>query len=485
MFFGSYNRGRQSAGGITNLYAADASLCPSGQRHQPKFSHYASLHQTVAAVAPTLLSAESALKNSRQVRIQSDDGQWVIGKEQRMFEYIVNESNYDVSLFEDGGKFKHVMFVENDANKKVLVEIHSVHSAKNQSFSLDPLSAIIVVDGKLEFDSFAIDPQFMSFKREFVQDSSAPLLLDWSTWAEPIGVDQSDAWTRTGPKPIEQTHLNVKASISSDYAWYETSFSIEDTEKKATLFVDSQRSNALIVCIDDQFVGATEDHSHLYEGNITMKINIGNLVRGNHKLSILSESFGYSNLIGRFGNSETGPKTKGITGDVLLLLQNRSKNFSLVDGRDWMSFPGLHGESLQKQYLSWQNAFSHLSAPGLLGQGYPTWYSTLFDSPTYDPIAKGLFLQITTGRGHIWLNGKDLGRYWNITRGQTDTYTYTQKYYFLPADYLRSDGKLNEIIMFDAFGSSHPKSTSLILSGIIASDYPNFEDQVSYPLACI
>lgn len=46
MFFGGYNRGRQAAGGISNQYATDAALCSSGQRHQPKFNHYQSLHKS-------------------------------------------------------------------------------------------------------------------------------------------------------------------------------------------------------------------------------------------------------------------------------------------------------------------------------------------------------------------------------------------------------------------------------------------------------
>ena len=69
MFFGAYNRGRQAAGGISNWYASDAALCPSGQRHEPKFSHYRSLHHVIASIAPVLLSSETALGKEKTVEV--------------------------------------------------------------------------------------------------------------------------------------------------------------------------------------------------------------------------------------------------------------------------------------------------------------------------------------------------------------------------------------------------------------------------------
>jgi len=61
MWWGSYNRGRTAAGGITNMYANDAILCPSGERRQPKYIHLQALHQMIIALAPFFLAAPSAL----------------------------------------------------------------------------------------------------------------------------------------------------------------------------------------------------------------------------------------------------------------------------------------------------------------------------------------------------------------------------------------------------------------------------------------
>jgi hypothetical protein len=60
----------------------------------------------------------------------------------------------------------------------------------------------------------------------------------------------------------------------------------------------------------------------------------------------------------------------------------------------------------------------------------------------------------------------------------------SQRYYFLPNDYLYKSGRLNELVFFDAFGGDLSEA-SLVLSWIEATDEPNFMDEVDYPLACI
>ncbi len=468
MFFGAYNRGRQAAGGITNWYASDAALCPSGQRHEPKFSHYQSMHRIIANVASTLVEADTALGKEKAVEVFTKDKRWVIGDKQRMFEYSVEKEKGQ-------SESQQVIFVENDEEYEVLIRIpfENETSAEYEQFTLPAWSSIVVVDMVLKFNSAIVDPKAMSYERKFDESS----LLGWSYWPELIGAKSSDSMTQSDHRPIEQTKLNIGSGVWSDYAWYETSIQIETAVTKANLFVESQRSNGLMVFIDNLFVGSTEDYSHLFEGNFTMSINIGELSSGEHKLSILSESLGYSNLVGRFGNSGNGPKFKGITGQVFLFHERTNQNISLVDGREWRSFPGLHGGKSLKQ-----NNLVLLASD----ESRPLWASALFPSPTFDPASESVFLQITTGRGHFWLNGKDMGRYWNITRGETSR--LSQEYYLLPIDYLRADSVLNEIVIFDTASTSMPeieKHVKLVVSSVVPSKHPNFKDEVSYPLACI
>eukprot|EP00536_Pseudo-nitzschia_multiseries_P012859 jgi/Psemu1/320345/estExt_fgenesh1_pm.C_5120011 len=482
MFWGAYNRGRQAAGGITNLYASDAALCSSGQRHEPKYSHYRSLHRAIASVASSLVSAETALGKGKAIEVLTKDNVWVIGSEQRRFDYVVDEQDNEFDVHVSVRVFNEVTFIENDANEEVIARIPiASDSEKYKQFTLAPTSAILVVNGVLTFDSAAINPQAMSHKREFAEPHTIPELVGWSFWPEPVGARKSDPATQIGEAPIEQTKLNVGERVWSDYAWYETFLTIETNDlEDAKLYVESQRSNALLVYVDDSFVGAAEDHSHRFEGNFTLAVNIGKLSSGQHKLSILSESLGYSNLIGRFGNSGTGAKLKGISGDVLLSPGGNAKNISLVDGREWRSFPGLHGEQMMRDKPSKSMSKERMN------KSRPTWASVLFQTPDFDAAFQSVFVRLVAGRGHLWLNGRDLGRYWNITQGETSK--YSQEYYFLPIDYLSTGDALNEIVIFDAMGGSTTElesSTKLLVSWVGTSEAPNFKDEVNYPLACI
>jgi beta-galactosidase len=466
MFWGGYNRGRSAAAGIMNAYASDACICPSGQRRQPKYDHFSALHESLALIAPILLSSDTALFKEETAKIKREDGEWVDGPDQIMFRY--HNTNADLGMTE-------VVFVENTASLSRIVKVPKRESEDAHIVEMQAYSAILLVDNRLIFDSSGIKPRFQSFRRLIVDNAAA--LLDLASWKEPLGASDSDPRTHISRGPLEQTALMLNSTILSDYAWYETDFFLDVDVNSLTLFVDTQKANAFLAFVDGKRVGWADDHEHA-EGSLTLNMTLGRLSRGSHTLSLLSESLGYSNLIGRWGAS-TKAKPKGLTGDVLLYSPNLGRNVSLVDGRSWRSRAGLHGESLmldngwKPEYLA-----EHLE----VGRYPCSWTSISFDTPRYDRMMQGLFVDISTGRGHLWLNGRDLGRYWNITRGGTDQ--LSQRYYFLPNDYLYKSGKLNKLVFFDAFGGDQSEA-SLVLSWIEATNQPNFQDEVDYPLACI
>ena len=176
MWFGGYNRGRSAAAGIANWYASDVCLCPSGQRRQPKFGHFEALHTALSDVARTLLYARSALDEPQMLEILDEQGGWKNGTEQRMYEYKVDDE-----------KFKHVIFVENDANCEVVVRLPFEEDGEPKILEMAENSAMLLVDGLIRFDSASIDPQAMSFERRIAEEPTIPSLLDWSAWQEPIG----------------------------------------------------------------------------------------------------------------------------------------------------------------------------------------------------------------------------------------------------------------------------------------------------------
>ena len=130
-FWGGYNRQRAAAAGITNMYASDVPLCPSGQRREPKFGHFEALHEVMADIAPTLLAVETALGKDKPLRYLDDDGQWKQGTDQRAFQYKVED--------DDDDSYKHVIFLENDADKAVIVELLLEDEETNgKIFSMNP-----------------------------------------------------------------------------------------------------------------------------------------------------------------------------------------------------------------------------------------------------------------------------------------------------------------------------------------------------------
>jgi len=254
--------------------------------------------------------------------------------------------------------------------------------------------------------------------------------------------------------------------------------------------VESQKASALILYLDGKFQGEAINRYH-QEGNYTFEFRVKKryMKAGEHGLVILSESLGYYNLIGRWIDNK-GPKIKGITGDVVLASSSLTKNQSLVDGRDWQSFPGLHvtiptGKEggIAKAIVDHPHYSPH-----------PTWFLAKFVTPEYDPRTTALYLNITRGRGHVFLNGHDLGRFWNITRGEesSTSIVYSQQFYFLPHDFLvnNSNGRwFNEVVFFDAVGDDNggdlQTTTNLVLSRLEPTDFIHFRDEVDFPLACI
>jgi hypothetical protein len=452
-----------------NMYAADAPLCPSGQRHHPKFDHFRSLHAIIQDIAPVLLHSNLPSADGERLLTLSNDGNWILGDDQRKFQFESTK----------GGGRTSVVFVENASNVSKVVLVPLKNIAKSKSFEMRAYSVLVLVnDEEVLFDSSDVSRRAKSFHRTFV-----PLpgkLRHWVSWFEPVSALRNDSISRTSPAPIEQTLLNVGAELFSDYAWFYTDFSLTETVESAMLSVETQEANAFVVFVDGLFVGEAYTYLHA-ERNVTVNVDLRNLEQGEHQLAFLSESLGFSNLVGRWGAS-TKAKVKGITGDVVLFTSDR--NVSLLEGHHWRSFPGLYGEhsvvgaGVTRSSLN-ANPFLRRRSASLLA---PTWSSALFRTPRYDPSRMSLFVETTSGRGHLWLNGNDLGRYWNITRGSTEY--YSQRYYFLPFDMLRADSQWNELIMFDATGSGH-SDKRIVLSSVDPSPVEIMDDEIDVILACL
>ena len=88
-----------------------------------------------------------------------------------------------------------------------------------------------------------------------------------------------------------------------------------------------------------------------------------------------------------------------------------------------------------------------------------TWFKAIFAVAPYT-TQYSLLLKLTGfSRGHYYVNGVDLGRYWLIEyEGKA-----VQEYYFIPPDMVNYGGP-NLLVIGEELGASDPTKASLVLS---------------------
>jgi hypothetical protein len=537
------------------MYAVDGVVCPDGRPHQPKYDHLTAMHAALAAAAPALLAADAQVHSRQVVDVwDATAGAWVRGDGKLLFAFVYAE-------FVD-----KVVFLENNVDEVALVRFPADSTVLPLAeFSLSPLAVAIVdaATGVTTFDSAAISDASRSYARVDVDVTELSGLGGsdgdggWRTWRETLGAPLTDPTAVTAATPLEQSALS-NFDWLSEYAWYETNFSLPaaaavgaggrntsaTTSMSTTtvvLEIDTQMSNGFVVFVDGEFAGTADDHQH-QDGNVTLAMDItisssssssggssgGSVARERgqpreeeteteteteqHTLQLLSESFGFHNLIGRWGSGSTA-KTKGITGNVSL------GGASLESSSDWRMRPALHGETYGGggggggggDAIPWSDA-----DPAAQVGTAALWSTTTFSSSAATAAAgveevegaAKLFLDLSSlGRGHAWVNGHDLGRFWDIERAGGSG-RLTQKFYHIPSDFLVGGGgdgaamagnnnnahakmkkeeekkKENTLVVFDALGGDFTK-VRLVRSHTRASTTPVLVDEVDSPASCL
>ena len=90
------------------------------------------------------------------------------------------------------------------------------------------------------------------------------------------------------------------------------------------------------------------------------------------------------------------------------------------------------------------------------------WFQTTFYSTNVNITANNsLLLDLTgMGRGHIYLNGMDLGRYWLIEVSEVPV----QRYYFIPPDFIQDK---NLLTLVEELGAPDPSKVALVECGLM------------------
>ncbi|XP_030491853.2 beta-galactosidase 15 [Cannabis sativa] len=264
----------------------------------------------------------------------------------------------------------------------------------------------------------------------------------------------------------------LTTSDVSDYLWYMTTIEVNQT-KRVFLRVNTT-GHVLHAYVNKRFVGSQSGTPNqlgfIFETPVV-------LTRGKNNITLLSATVGLANYGSFFENKPTGIAG----GPVQLVGNDNSSVLNDLSFNNWSYKVGLNGE--------WKRVFdpnAHQHHPWRTTEPpvnrRMTWYKTSFQTPSGDdPVVVDL---LGMGKGHAWVNGNSLGRFWpsvlaNSTgcgncdyRGEynpdkcvTNCGEPSQRWYHVPRSFMKTDGKSNTLILFEEIGGN-PKDVSFSTVGV-------------------
>ncbi|KAL2965180.1 hypothetical protein AAZX31_16G045800 [Glycine max] len=279
----------------------------------------------------------------------------------------------------------------------------------------------------------------------------------------------------TARKLLDQ---KVVTNDSSDYLWYITSIDIKGDDdpswtKEYRLRVHTS-GHVLHVFVNGKHVGTQHAKNGQFKFVSESKIK---LTTGKNEISLLSTTVGLPNYGPFFDNIEVG-----VLGPVQLvaavgdydydddeIVKDLSKNKGSYK-------VGLHGE--HEMHYSYENSLKIWYTDAIPTERIFVWYKTTFKSPIGDdPVVVDLS---GLGKGHAWVNGNSIGRYWSSYLADENgcspkcdyrgAYTSnkclsmcaqpSQRWYHVPCSFLRDDDQ-NALVLFEELGG-HPYDVNFL-----------------------
>lgn len=443
MLHGGAHFDRWAGAGLTHFYSVDSPICPDGLPHEPKFSHFNSLFTVLKQVAPAVAYAPVQLKQQQPLPwFDPSVGKFVPGTQQYAFVYSSAQGH--------AAGVGPVAFIESVADVSVVTTWSGINVTM-------PANSVAIVDAAsrkvLWISGNIIAPTDSRQNTAFAGPG-----LTWESWAEPFGTD-ADKLNLPVVKSTSPMEAGSVLKGLGQFLYYETSISTAalleaaagSADATATLTWEGGLASAWVVLVDGAAVpgGFVDDHGHS-DGTHTYSVSVPTAAMsasaGTSTLTILYASLGYSNDMGA---GSTG-KTKGILGSVKLGSTDLSSN-------GWVQRANLAGQQIQLPSgspttpITWQTGASTVPM---------TWMRTTFNAPASFPAGSAAALNATgLGRGHYFVNGRDLGRYWNIQRN--DGAGPIQTLYHIPIDWLNLGGS-NTLYVVDTLGAADAASVSVV-----------------------
>ena len=355
---------------------------------------------------------------------------------------------------QSAGAADSVTFLHNTAGSTEHVEFNGVQFSINGSF------LIVDQDNRVLFDTSAVDLDLPCIRQyDPIQGGGGASPLKWQAVPEELpqkaGI-AAEGWLLS-TAPLEQ--LNT-TDDKTDYLLYLVSLppapsgsgSHPDAEGAAATAAGAT-SNLTIGTVESMafvpFLGGQSQPSvwDATKGGSSRSLTVP-LVAPPSPTSLLLVSVNLGNP--NFHGYSPDGLQKGIVGPVMW----QGKNLADPEGgagtgvTAWAQLPGLPGEHAGRGAGGgdgWKPADTVVPP----GQSL-TWYKALFPDPRPAAPSNSSLLFDANGlsRGHFYVNGHDLGRFWTIARYNKPV----QRYYYIPTDVLASPGKKNVLVVIDEDG---------------------------------
>ncbi|XP_027929535.1 beta-galactosidase 1-like isoform X2 [Vigna unguiculata] len=312
--------------------------------------------------------------------------------------------------------------------------------------------------------------------------------LSWLSFNEETTTTEDSSFTMTGL--LEQ--LNTTRDLS-DYLWYSTDVVLDSregflTNGKDPILTVFSAGHALHVFINGQLSGTS--YGSLEFPKLTFSQGV-KLRAGVNKISLLSVAVGLPNVGPHF---ETW--NAGVLGPISLSGLNEGRRD--LSWQKWSYKVGLKGETLSLHSLSGSSSVEWIEESLFSSRQPLTWYKTSFDAPAGTaPLALDMD---SMGKGQVWLNGQNLGRYWPAYKasGTCDYCDYagtynenkcrsncgeaSQRWYHVPQSWLKPTGNL--LVVFEELGGD-PNGIFLVrrdIDSVCADIYEWQPNLISYQM---
>jgi hypothetical protein len=269
-----------------------------------------------------------------------------------------------------------------------------------------------------------------------------PTISEWKTIEEPdYTAPNFDDSGWIGIEDLETQGNMIPHTGTNPYGWYRATVESPDAGDATLHF--SACSDRLTLWVNGERIGSSDIPPEDRRTDWTAAFEI-TLKEGTNTLCVLADGLGLVKGDWQIGKGQEYEK-KGVYGPVTLTL---SGTCYLIDVARWRFQPFLYGE-----HNDWWKPEKFQDSGTTSSTTSPIrWHSATFDLTEPLDTATPLLVRLDgMGKGVLWLNGRNLGRYWQTAGPQRD--------YYAPEPWLNVGE--NVLVLVETEGNT-PEEVSLV-----------------------